>query len=101
MYYLFSLTDVMYAGTGAVITETQLYTGSFSCRFDVFLYPLDQQICSVELAMNIGEPTDVLIVYNGDYFLQQFEVTNFSSTTNFETEPKIIKVLSRTQHAFR
>lgn len=37
----------MYAGTAAVIVQSQHYSGSFNCKFDVFYYPLDAQDCKV------------------------------------------------------
>jgi len=87
-----SFTDILYGGTGAILSDSRVYTGSFSCRFDVFLYPLDDQACTIELAMGVGDPTEIEIMYEGDTFLQQFEVENFTTQINRRAEPKTIKV---------
>ncbi|KAF2364165.1 C-type lectin-like [Trinorchestia longiramus] len=75
--------NTRFSGTSAVLVEHKQYTGSFTCRFDVFFYPLDEQTCTIQVKLDIGEPFETLVVYNGEKYLQQFRVWNFSIYSDY------------------
>ncbi|KAF2363407.1 Low-density lipoprotein (LDL) receptor class A repeat [Trinorchestia longiramus] len=85
--------NTRYSGTGAVLTENKLYSGSFSCKFDVFFYPLDEQTCSVQLELVVGKPTEMAVWYHGDRGLQQFQVQDCSISAKQHKDKQTITVL--------
>ncbi|ROT62898.1 putative neuronal pentraxin-1 isoform X2 [Penaeus vannamei] len=95
--------NTVYAGDSAAFVQTQHYSGSFACSFDVFFYPFDTQRCSVHLQLSslrlevvkiAGERAKV--TYLEDKQLPSYTVTKYYAQDSFrgnnKTRYSVLKV---------
>ena len=79
-----SFEDYVYKGERGVLHQSISLTSVYECKFDIFRYPFDKQLCTIKLYFNGNHGTRILtnstfnhVTFSGNQLLTEFEATGW------------------------